>query len=68
MNASLNSRRGRAGFPFLLSISILLTMSAIGLLIYFLVAFSRREQELPAGVSVAGINVGQLSERSAVAR
>ena len=68
MNASLSSRRRRAGFPVLLSVSILLTVSAIGLLIYFLVAFSRREQELPAGVTVAGINVGQLSERSAVAR
>ena len=67
MGASLNSRR-RAGFPFLMSISILLTVSAIGLLIYFLVTFSRREQELPAGVTVAGINVGQLSERNAVAR
>ena len=68
MNASLNSRRRRAGFPVLLSLSILLTVAAVGLLIYFLVLFSRREQELPAGVTVAGINVGQLSERNAVAR
>ncbi len=68
MNASLNSRRRRAGFPVLLSLSILLTVAAIGLLIYYLVLFSRREQELPAGVTVAGINVGQLSERNAVAR
>ena len=68
MGASLNARRRRTGFPFLLSISILLSVSAIGLLIYYLVTFSRREQELPAGVTVAGINVGQLSERNAVAR
>lgn len=68
MNASLDSRRRRAGFPALLSFSVLLTVSAAGLLIYFLVAFSRREQELPTGVTVAGINVGQLSERNAVAR
>lgn len=68
MNASLSSRRRRAGFPVLLSVSILLTVSAIGLLVYFLVTFSRREQELPAGVTVAGISVGQLSERNAVAR
>ena len=38
------------------------------LLVYELVAFSRREQQLPAGVSVAGINVGGFSERDAVAR
>lgn len=68
MDASLNSRRRRAGFSALLFFSILLTVSAIGLLIYFLVSFSRREQELPTGVTVAGINVGQLSERNAVAR
>lgn len=68
MDASLNSRRRRAGFPVLQSFSIMLTVSAIGLLIYFLVIFSRREQELPAGVTVAGISVGQLSERNAVAR
>ena len=68
MDASLNSRRRRAGFPFLLTLSVLLIVSAIGLLVYFLVAFSRREQQLPAGVTVAGINVGQLSERNAVAR
>ncbi len=68
MDASLNSRRRRAGFPVMQAFSILLTVSAVGLLIYFLVTFSRREQELPAGVTVAGINVGQLSERNAVAR
>ena len=68
MGASLSSRRRRTGFPFLLSISLLFAVSALGLLIYYLVTFSRREQELPAGVTVAGINVGQLSERNAVAR
>ena len=68
MGASLNARRRRAGFPFLLTFSILLAVSAIGLLVYYLVTFSRREQESPAGVTVAGINVGQLSERNAVAR
>ena len=68
MDASLNARRRRAGFPLLLSVSVLLMVAAVGLLVYFLVAFSRREEELPAGVTVAGINVGQLSERNAVAR
>ena len=68
MGASLSSRRRRAGFPFLLTFSALCLAAASGLLVYYLVVFSRREQELPAGVTVAGINVGQLSERDAVAR
>ncbi len=68
MGASLNSRRRRTGFPVLLTVSALLIIAASGLLVYYLVAFSRREQELPAGVTVVGINVGQLSERDAVAR
>ncbi len=67
MGASLSSRR-RAGFPLLRTISALLLAGASALLVYELVAFSQREQQLPAGVSVAGINVGGLSERDAVAR
>ncbi len=65
---SLSSRRRRSGFPILLAFSALCIAAASGLLIYFLVVFSRREQQLPAGVTVAGISVGQLSERNAVAR
>ena len=68
MGASLSSRRRRAGFPFLLTFSALCLAAASGLLVYYLVVFSRREQELPAGVTVAGINVGQRSERDAVSR
>lgn len=67
MGASLSSRR-KSGFPLLRLVSSLLLIVSIALLIYELVAFSRREQQLPAGVSVAGINVGRLSERDAVAR
>lgn len=67
MGASLSSRR-KSGFPILRMISLLLLAAAIALLVYELVAFSQREQQLPAGVSVAGINVGGLSERDAVAR
>ena len=33
-----------------------------------MIGFSRREQQLPAGISVAGINISQLSERDAVSR
>ncbi len=67
---SLASRsRGRgAGFPWLRIFSLLLMLAASALLVYELIAFSRREQQLPAGVSVAGIPVGGLSERDAVAR
>lgn len=68
MGASLSSRRRRTGFPFLLTLSALCIAAASGLLVYDLVAFSRREQQLPAGVTVAGISVGRLSERDAVAR
>ena len=68
MGSSLSSRRRRSGFPLLGSLSTLLLVMAGALLVYELVAFSRREQQLPAGVSVAGINVGGLSERDAVAR
>ncbi len=67
MRANLGSRR-RAGFPFLLSLSTLMVLAAGSLLIYELAAFSRREEQLPAGVTVAGINVGALSEHDAVAR
>ena len=67
MGASLSSRR-QSGFPILRAVSVLLMVAASALFVYELVAFSRREQQLPAGVSVAGINVGRLSERDAVAR
>ena len=67
MAASLSSRR-KPGFPILRTSSTLLLLAASALLVYELVAFSRREQQLPAGVSVAGINVGGLSEHDAVAR
>ena len=67
MGASLSSRRRRTGFPFLATFSALCIAGACGLMVYALVDFSRREQELPAGVSVAGISVGGLSERDAVA-
>ncbi len=68
MGSSLSSRRRRKGFPFLLTFSALCIAAASGLLVYDLVVFSRREQQLPAGVTVAGISVGHLSERDAVAR
>ncbi|MDE2747473.1 MAG: serine hydrolase [Chloroflexota bacterium] len=68
MGASLSSRRRQTGFPVLVAFSALLLLAASALFVYELVAFSRREQQLPEGISVAGINVGGLSEREAVAR
>lgn len=68
MGTSLSSRRRRSGFPFLPTLSALCIALASGLLVYDLVVFSRREQQLPAGVTVAGISVGRLNERDAVAR
>ena len=67
MGASLSSRR-QSGLPILRTVSTLLLLAASGLLVYELVAFSRREQQLPAGVRVAGVKVGGFSERDAVAR
>ena len=68
MGASLSSRRRRSGFPILLILSTLVLIAASALFVFELVAFSRREQQLPEGVSVAGINVGGMSDREAVAR
>ncbi len=68
MSTSLGDRRRRRGFPWLLTLSLLLIVAAAALLIYELVGFSRREQQLPAGISVAGINISKLSERDAVSR
>ncbi|MCY3832435.1 MAG: serine hydrolase [Chloroflexi bacterium] len=68
MGASLSSRRRRSGFPILLALSTLALLAASALFVFELVAFSGREQQLPQGISVAGINVGGLSDREAVAR
>lgn len=68
MDDSLNARRRRGGFPLMLAISMLLLLGASALLVYELVAFSRREEQLPGGITVAGINVSHLGAREAVAR
>lgn len=68
MSASLADRRRRTGFPWLLTLSLLLIIVAGALLVYELVGFSRREQQLPAGISVAGINISSLSDQDAVSR
>ena len=68
MSAQLSSRRRRGGLSLLFSLSILLLLAASTLGIYELTTFSRREEQLPAGITVAGINVSGLQGRDAVAR
>ena len=68
MGASLTSRRRRRGLSILFILSLLMTLAASGLLVNELVLFSQREEQLPAGITVAGLNVGGLSEQGAVAR
>lgn len=67
MSAQLSSRRRRGGLSLVFSLSILLLLAASTLSIYELATFSRREEQLPAGITVAGINVSGLQGRDAVA-
>ena len=68
MGANLTSRRRRRGLPVLFTLSLLMVLSAGALLLNELVLFSQREEQLPAGITVAGINVSGLSQNDAVAR
>ena len=67
MGAQLNSRR-RGGLSLLFTFSLLLLLASSAILVYELVAFSRREELLPSGITVAGIGVSGLSGRDAVSR
>ena len=67
MGAQLNSRR-RGGLSLLFTFSLLLLFASSAILVYELVAFSRREELLPSGITVAGIGVSGLSGRDAVSR
>ena len=67
MGAQLSSRRARGGLSLLVLISTLLILAASALLLYELVAFSRREEELPSGLTVAGLNVSGFRGPEAVA-
>ena len=68
MGAQLTSRRRQGGLSLLFSFSILLLLAASAILVYELVAFSRREELMPSGIIVAGVNVSGLSGRDAVSR
>jgi len=67
MGTSLNSRRRKRGLPILFTLSLLMVLAASAMFVYELVAFSQREERLPVGITVAGIDVSGLSERDAVA-
>lgn len=52
----------RARAPYMLLISMLMVMAALALFIVELLAFTQREDSLPAGITIAGIPVGNLSD------
>lgn len=54
--------------PLLLLISIIMVLAGVGLFIFELTDFTQGENRLPAGLSVAGVNVGgQLQNRAQAA-
>lgn len=68
MGTQLSSRRRKGGLSLLFTFSLLLLLAASAILVYELVAFSRREELLPSGIIVAGVKVSGLSGRDAVSR
>lgn len=68
MGTLSNNRRRRRGLPILFTLSFLMVISASALFLYELISFSQREEQLPSGITVAGINVSGLNKRDAIAR
>jgi len=68
MGSTLNSRRRQRGFPVLFMISFLMVITSGGVLLFELISFSQREEQLPSGITVAKINVSGLKKRDAVTR
>jgi beta-lactamase class A len=60
-------RRRRQSFPILPILSSLMLLGAVGLFIFELIGFSQRQDRLPAGVVVAGVDVSGLTPSQAVA-
>lgn len=60
-------RRRRPGFPILAALSSAMLLAAIGLFIFELINFSQRQDRLPAGATVADVNVGNMLPGEAVA-
>lgn len=68
MSSTLSTRRRKRGFPILFTLSFLMVIGSSGLFLFELISFSQREERLPIGINVAGINVGGLNKRDAVTR
>lgn len=66
MSSTLSTRRRKRGFPILFALSFMMVLVATGLLVFELTSFSQREEQLPSGIRVAGLNVSGLSKRDAV--
>lgn len=59
---------GRRVNPLIPLLSALMLMSAVGLFVFELLAFSQQQALIPTDISVAGVPVGGLSPGEAVAR
>ncbi len=68
MGTLSNNRRRKRGLPILFTLSFLMVISAGALFLFELISFSQREEQLPSGITVAGINVSGLNKRDAIAR
>jgi beta-lactamase class A len=62
------TRPRRKGLPILLPFSVLMIIAAGVWFVVELFSFTQRENRLPAGITVAGIAVGNLTENEAEAR
>jgi beta-lactamase class A len=65
MSKFMKPRRRRV--PMLLVLSSLMLLGALGLTIYELASFTLREDRLAAGISVAGVRVGGMTQDQAIA-
>jgi beta-lactamase class A len=61
-------RRKRSIMPFIQSASVIMILAAIGILIFYLVNFSQRQERLPSEITIAGVPVGGLSRPQALNR
>lgn len=66
--SGLGTKRRRQRLPVLQILSILMLIAAVGLFVFYLVRFSQQQQRLAADVSVAGVRVGGLLSREALAK
>ena len=67
MSNKLTKEPRRRGTPLLFLLSVMMMAGAIGLLIFDLVSFSQREDQLSAGIQVAGVRVGGMTADQASA-